>query len=291
MENVYVFYIASICIHGKELLRKIYIPSKYRKRYHNETDVLTFLKSWYPNNQMRSMEQIQLTGRILHGNNYLWSVMKKSSVSCTRRFTYFQILNYVLERWTRTHCQTLHGKTDWRDSRVHQNTEHMDKMIASQWNSSGIFSQDSPHCSSATKSKSSCLKWANYQNNFKDGSSSCWCWMTSHGDLKTIEQECDANAIFVSIHASWFSPGRLSFLGPGSEKEWYSTHDSKPQWEWIRIAELMMINSVKADTQFSVPRVPLSRGVLKSKGSGKLSILFFADGETIETVFSYNQFC
>ena len=30
---------------------------------------------------------------------------------------------------------------------------------------------------------------------------------------------------------------------------------------------------------------PLSRGVLKSKGGGKLSIHFCADGETIETVF------
>ena len=32
-----------------------------------------------------------------------------------------------------------------------------------------------------------------------------------------------------------------SFLGPGSEKKWYSTHDSKPQGEWDRVAELMMI--------------------------------------------------
>ena len=30
---------------------------------------------------------------------------------------------------------------------------------------------------------------------------------------------------------------------------------------------------------------PLSRGVLKSKGGGKLSIHFCADGETVDTVF------
>ena len=41
---------------------------------------------------------IQLTGKILHGNIYLWSVMKKSSVSRVQRCTYFQILSYVLER-------------------------------------------------------------------------------------------------------------------------------------------------------------------------------------------------
>ena len=30
---------------------------------------------------------------------------------------------------------------------------------------------------------------------------------------------------------------------------------------------------------------PLSRGTLKSKGGGKLSVHFYADGDTIETVF------
>ena len=45
-------------------------------------------------------------------------------------------------------------------------------------------------------------------------------------------------------------------------------------------------NSAKAHTPSSDPRFPLSRGVLKSKGGGKLSIHFCADGETVETVFS-----
>ena len=35
---------------------------------------------------------------ILHGNVCLWLVMNKSSVSCTQRSTYSQILYYVLER-------------------------------------------------------------------------------------------------------------------------------------------------------------------------------------------------
>ena len=95
------------------------------------------------------------------------------------------------------------------------------------------------------------------------------------------EQECELNANLVSIYARRFSPGRWSFLGPGSEKKWYSTHDSKPQGEWDRVAELMMI-------KFGESRHPvfrLSRGVLKSKGGGKLSIHFCADDGTIETVF------
>ena len=43
-------------------------------------------------------------------------------------------------------------------------------------------------------------------------------------------------------------------------------------------------NSEKADTQFSTQRVQLSRGMLRSKGGGQLSIHFCADGDTIETV-------
>ena len=103
-------------------------------------------------------------------NNYLgWffmetfilgCVMSKSSVSRTRRFTYFHILCNVLERWTRTHNQILSGKTNWRGSRVHRNTELWTQMMRASGIPSGIFSQDSPHCSSATKSKSYCQDWA-----------------------------------------------------------------------------------------------------------------------------------
>ena len=55
------------------------------------------------------------------------------------------------------------------------------------------------------------------------------------------EQECSANANLVSIYARRFSPGRWSFLGPGSEKKWYSTYIDRPQGELDRVAELMMI--------------------------------------------------
>ena len=58
---------------------------------------------------------------------------------------------------------------------------------------------------------------------------------------KDNEQECELSAKLVSIYARRFSPGRWSFFGPGSEKKWFSTHESKPQGEWDRVAELMMI--------------------------------------------------
>ena len=53
--------------------------------------------------------------------------------------------------------------------------------------------------------------------------------------------------------------------GPGSKKKWYSTHESKPQGEWDRVAELMIKFGESGHPVFRSTS-PLSRGVLKSKG-------------------------
>ena len=100
-----------------------------------------------------------------------------------------------------------------------------------------------------------------------------------------IEQECESSANLVSVHVRRFSPGRWSFLGPGSEKKWYSTLECEPQGEWDRVAELKMFKF--GESKHPVFRVtsPLSRGTFKSKGGGKLAIHICADEETIETVF------
>ena len=47
----------------------------------------------------------------------------------------------------------------------------------------------------------------------------------------------------------------------------------------------MMIRFIESGHPVFLATSPLSRGTLKSKGGGKLSIHFCADGETIETVF------
>ena len=54
--------------------------------------------------------------------------MNKSSAPSAQKSTYSQILCCVLERWTRTLSQILHGKTDWRGSKVHQSTELLDRI-------------------------------------------------------------------------------------------------------------------------------------------------------------------
>ena len=105
------------------------------------------------------------------------------------------------------------------------------------------------------------------------------------------EQECEFHANLVSIYTRRFSPGRWSFLGLGSEKKWYSTYDSKPQGEWDRVEEFMMIKFSESGHPIFRATSPLSRGTLKSRGGGKLSIHFCADGGTIVIVFSHNFFC
>ena len=114
--------------------------------------------------------------------------------------------------------------------------------------------------------------------------SSCRYSMTSYGEIKTKRR----NVLLiphVSLFSRRFPAGRWSFLGLVSEKKWYSTHESEPQGEWDRVAELMMIKFGESGHPVFRATSPLSRGTLKSKGGGKLSIHFCADGDTIETVF------
>ena len=68
-------------------------------------------------------------------------------------------------------------------------------------------------------------------------------------------------------------------------KKWYYALECKPQGEWDRVAELMMLKFGESKHPVFRSTSPLSRGVLKSKGGGNLSIHFCADEGTIETVF------
>ena len=102
---------------------------------------------------------------------------------------------------------------------------------------------------------------------------------------KDNEQECTANATLVSLFAKRFPARRWSFLGPGSEKKWFSTYNERPRGEWDRVAEVMRIKFGESGHPVFRATSPLSRGTVKSKGGGKLSTHFCADGDTIETVF------
>ena len=107
------------------------------------------------------------------------------------------------------------------------------------------------------------------------------------------KKESESSAQLVSLCAKRFGAGQWSFLGHGSEKKWYSTSEDSPQGEWDRIAELMMLRFAESKHPIFRSMSPLSRGVLKSKGGGKLSVHYCADPGTIETlirtIISVNQ--
>ena len=103
-------------------------------------------------------------------------------------------------------------------------------------------------------------------------------------DGKGIKEECLANARLVSVLAKKFGIGQWSFIGPGSEKKGYSAENS-PQGAWDHIADEMLLELAESEHPIFRATTPLSRGKLKSKGHGKLSIHFTADYPTIEAVF------
>ena len=107
-----------------------------------------------------------------------------------------------------------------------------------------------------------------------------------------MKRECLANVRLVSLYARKFGQGNWSFIGPGSEKKWYSLKEDGPQGIWDKIAERMLVEFAESECPIFRATTPLSRGQLKSKGQGKRSIHFAAVQETFETfriIVSANQ--
>ena len=102
---------------------------------------------------------------------------------------------------------------------------------------------------------------------------------------KENEEKCLAHAKIVSLYARKFGTGQWSFIGPGSEKKWYSMKEDNPQGIWDNIAEKMLLEFAESGCPIFRATTPLSRGQLRSKGHGKLSTHFGATQETIETIF------
>ena len=103
-------------------------------------------------------------------------------------------------------------------------------------------------------------------------------------DRKGNKDECLANAETVKVLARRFDIRQWSFIGPGSEKKWYSSENS-PQGACYDIAEQMLLVFAESGHPTFRATTPLSRGILKSKGHGKLSIHFAEDVDTIDTIY------
>ena len=68
-------------------------------------------------------------------------------------------------------------------------------------------------------------------------------------------------------------------------RKWYSIKEDSPQGIWDNIAEKMSVELAESGCPIFRATTPLSRGELRSKGHGKLSIHCPATQETIETIF------
>ena len=224
---------------------------------------------------------------------------------------------FVFDWWWTSHQSLAHKGlrilrfciVSWKDTRklpikhcmgrqidvvqVQQDTELWTELMASQWNSSGIFCQDSQRCSCATKSKSYCQDWVRHQRISQEGLSSCRCSTTSHGDQKTTRK--NASQMLNSFLCKEIRSRTMVILRAWIwKKEVLYKCRYSPQGEWVKIAERMLLEFVESGHPVLRATSPLSRGVLKSKGGGQLLIHCCADLETIKTVFrtiiSVNQF-
>ena len=94
----------------------------------------------------------------------------------------------------------------WVGSKVHHNRELWTQLTESRWNSSGLFSQDLPHCSSSTMSKRTKMgDPSQFQGRI--------IFMSMFNDIiwrsEDHERECFANATHVTLFAKKFSSRTL----------------------------------------------------------------------------------
>ena len=113
--------------------------------------------------------------------------------------------------------------------------------MESRLNSSGTSSQESQRCSSVVKSINDPLSDLGQAPETFTG---IILFMSMFNDIscdrKGNKEECLANARVVKVLARKFGVGQWSFIGPGSEKKWYSAEYS-PQGAWDNIAEEMLL--------------------------------------------------
>ena len=90
---------------------------------------------------------------------------------------------------------------------------------------------------------------------------------------KDNEEECLAHAKVVSLYAKRFGTGQWSFIGPGSEKKWYSMKKRTVHKEFGTISRCW--NSQKADVRFSVlrPHCPEVNSEAKDMGNCRFTLL------------------
>ena len=182
------------------------------------------------------------------------------------------------------------GRTELQESNPGKATEIMMLSMESRLNSSGTFSQDSPTLQLCDKISDLLSDLGQTPETFTGRILFMSMFNDISCDRKGSKDECLANAEVVKVLARRFGIGQWSFIGPGSEKKRYSA-ENNPQGAWDNIAEEMLLEFAESGHPTFRATTPLSRGQLKSKGHGKLSIHFAADDFHNWHNFSHYSFC
>ena len=221
--------------------------------------------------------------RILQGTKRLFTIERGNL--CQRikeRSTYSQILCYVSAKFFNILNATKLGRTELQEYEPREATEINDATSGEstefEWNifpgftTLQICDRISDLLSSLGQTPESFTRRILFMSMFND----IFC------DRYDNKDECLKNANYVKTFAGRF--GQWSFIGPGSEKRWYSSENS-PQGAWDHVAEEMLLLFAESGHPIFRSTTPLSRGQLKSKRKGKVSIHFTANQDTIDTIY------
>ena len=194
-----------------------------------------------------------------------------------------RILCCASEGFCNIRIPTKLGRTELLESNPGKAAEIMMLSMESRRNSSGTFSQDSQRCSSVIKCNDLLSDLGQTPETFT-GKILCQCSMTSP---VTERKATKMNA--------WQMPESSKYLREDLvlDNGHLLVHVLQrsgivqrlvPQRAWDNIAEEMLLEFAECGHPTFRATTPLSRGVLKRKGHGKLSIHFAADELTIETI-------
>ena len=207
------------------------------------------------NNQMRFLECLKSARKVLHGKSYLWSMMKKSSVSRMQRFIVFSDSVFCLGKVNQnpTSNTVWEQQLGWfNDSSQYRTLDTIDgEPMEFEWNIFPGFS--------TLELVREVQKFMNKMSE-PEQSQGRIIFMSMLNDItwwnKDNETECIANSTIVSLFAKknfHQDVGHSSDLcqkqsgTPPTKKDHEENGTESLNWWWS--------GSEKADTQFSEPRV------------------------------------
>ena len=112
----------------------------------------------------------------------------------------------------------------------------------------------------------------------------CWSSFRDPCLIFRLKKECLANAKVVTILAKKFGIGQWSFIGPGSEKKWYSMEENSPQGFWDHIADEMLLEFAESGCPIFRATTPLAE-ISKAKDTENCRYILLRIRKTIETIF------